>query len=82
MKSPRRCFMKSCKLYKMGYTVYTFHFSNCQEFLNLEQVLFTLLHEIEAGPTCNDITLSFEPQHGSSLQIVVQLEVLDYLSLC
>ena len=43
--------------------------------------LFTLLHEIEAGTTCNHIILNFKCDDGSSSQIVMQTEVLDCVSL-
>ena len=39
------------------------------------------MHETEAGTACDHITLSFERLDGSSLQIVVQLEVPNCISL-
>ena len=42
---------------------------------------FTLLHETEAGTRYNHKTLNFLCQDGSSLQIVVQLDVLDRILL-
>ena len=42
--------------------------------------LFTLLHEAGAETVLGPITLNFERQDGSSIQIVVQKEVLDCIS--
>ena len=51
-------------------------------FSNAKKRLFSsFLYETEPGTTCDPIRLNFEHQDGSSLQIVVQLEVLDCLSL-
>ena len=39
------------------------------------------MHETEAGTACDTFRLNYEHQDGSSLQIVVHLEVLDFKSL-
>ena len=44
--------------------------------------LFTLLHETEAGTACAHITMNFEHQDGSSLQIAIQKGVSNCMSLC
>ena len=41
---------------------------------NTQQTLFTLLHETEAGTAFDHVTMNFEPQDGSSLQIATQKE--------
>ena len=46
-----------------------------------QQTIYTSLHETEAETTCDRITLNFECQDRSSLQIVVQKDVLDCVSL-
>ena len=39
------------------------------------QALFIFVHETEVGTKCDHITLNFECDNGSSLQIFVQQEV-------
>ena len=42
--------------------------------------LFTFLHETEAETACDHITLNFEGQGGSSLQIFVHIIISDAIS--